>query len=88
MLAAVLQKRIANGSVVPMIEKPKHDAINKEVKKTVDLFYKGDKLTEFEVDVQRMYLSLKMAKLQKYKRRPSIRFKVRWTLSDLNRYQD
>jgi hypothetical protein len=53
-----------------------------------NVFYEGEPLTDFEVDVQRMYLSQKVYKHSKYEKRKSMRFKVRWTISDLNRYQD
>jgi len=35
-----------------------------------------------------MYLSEKLGKQQTYKKRQSFRYKVRWSISDLNRYQD
>lgn len=77
-----------NGSVVPMLEKPKHDEIKKEIEKLLDVFYNGDKLTDIEKDVQRMYLGKKLDKQNTYKNRKNYRYKVRWTLSDLNRYQE
>ena len=40
-----------NGSVVPMIEKPKIDEINQECEKLRSVFYDGDKLTPLEVDI-------------------------------------
>ena len=46
-----------NGSVVPLIQKPKHDAIIKKAKAFNDIFYRGDKLTDFELDVERMYVA-------------------------------
>jgi len=75
-----------NGSVVPMLEKPKHDEIKQNTKNVLDLFYQGDKLTHLEEDIQRMYLGKKLTKQNKYKSRKNFRFKVRWTISDLNRY--
>lgn len=67
LLHNILQKRIMNGSVVSLIEKPKIDEINKDCDKLRDVFYNGDKLTDLEVDIQRMYLSAKVAKGAKYK---------------------
>jgi len=83
-----MQKLVMNGSVVPMLEKPKHDEIKKETEKLLDVFYNGDKLTDIEKDVQRMYLGKKLDKQNTYKNRKNYRYKVRWTLSDLNRYQE
>ena len=83
-----MQKLVMNGSVVPMLEKPKHDEIKKEITKVMHTFYEGDQLTNLERDVQRMYLGKKLDKQNKYKSRKNFRFKVRWTISDLNRYQE
>jgi len=55
-----------NGSVVPMLEKPKHDAIAKKVKALNEVFYVGDKLSAFEDDIERMYMSEKMDKHHNY----------------------
>lgn len=35
-----------------------------------------------------MYIADKMEKYNTYIKRKSLRYKVRWTVSDLNRYQD
>jgi hypothetical protein len=40
-----------NGSVVPMIEKPKLDEINTESERLRNVFYEGDKLTDLECDI-------------------------------------
>ena len=77
-----------NGSVVPLIEKVKHDSIAKKVKEWVKVFYVGDELTDFEREVERQYLFAKNQKVEKFKKRKSTRYKVRWTMSDLNRYQE
>lgn len=77
-----------NGSTVPLIDKPRHDKIIKKAKELNEVFYNGDKLTSFEQDVERMYISEKMEKYSTYVKRKSLRYKVRWTMSDLNRYQD
>ena len=50
--------------------------------------YEGEELTEFEKDLQRIYLSNKLQKHVKFQSRKVNRFKVKWTVSDLNRYQD
>ena len=83
-----MQKRVMNGSVVPMIEKPKQDKINEDLKKWTDMFYVGEKLTDYELDVERQYLSKKYLKHINFSKRKSSRYKVRWTVSDLNRYQE
>jgi hypothetical protein len=45
---AILQKVVMNGSVVPLIEKVKHDEIRDKVNKLHSVFYNGDPLTAFE----------------------------------------
>jgi hypothetical protein len=75
-----------NGSVVPKIEKPRHDEIKQKVKNIQNIFYKGDELTSYEQDVERMYVADKLEKLNLYAKRKSLRYKVRWTISDLNKY--
>lgn len=50
------------------------------------MFYNGDQLTDLEVDIERMYISDKMEKYNTYLKRKTMRYKVRWTVSDLNRY--
>ena len=45
---AILQKVVMNGSVVPLIEKVKHDEIRDKVNKLHSVFYNGDQLTAFE----------------------------------------
>ena len=83
---AILQKVILNGSVVPMIDKAKHDQIKAKVKKIQSIFYNGDPLTDLEVDIERMYINDKSEKVTAYGKRKSLRYKVRWTISDLNRH--
>ena len=46
-----------------MVDKPNHDRILKQSAELVRIFYKGDKLTNFELDIERMYISAKMDKL-------------------------
>jgi hypothetical protein len=88
MYEAFLQKLVMNGSVVSILDKPKHDEIKAKAKKLQRMFYYGDTLSDFEVDIERMYISDKMEKYNTYQKRKSMRYKVRWTVSDLNRYQD
>ena len=45
-------------------------------------------MTDYELDVERQYLSKKFEKHINFSKRKSTRFKVRWTVSDLNRYQE
>jgi len=85
---AILQKVVMNGSVVPLIEKTKHDAIREKVAKLHRVFYQGDPLTAFEEDVERIYVNDKHEKVAAYTKRKSLRYKVRWTISDLNKHQD
>jgi len=54
----------------------------------MNIFYKGDKLSPLELDIERMYISEKLDKHQNYQKKKSYRFKVRWTSSDFNRFQD
>ena len=83
---AILQKVIMNGSVVPLIEKAKHDAIREKVNKLQKIFYQGDPLTAFEEDIERIYVNDKHEKVAAYTKRKSLRYKVRWTISDLNKH--
>lgn len=57
MYTEVMKKRVMNGSVVPMLEKPRHDAINKKLDKLTKTFYDGDQLTPIEIDIERQYMS-------------------------------
>ena len=75
-----------NGSVVPLIEKAKHDAIRKKVNALHKIFYNGDPLTAFEEDIERMYVNDKHEKVAAYNKRKSLRYKVRWSISDLNKH--
>lgn len=77
-----------NGSTVDSIDKPKHDKIRDQAAELTHAFYQGEKLTSFESDIERMYISAKLEKHQAYQKRKSMRYKVRWTVSDLNKYQD
>jgi len=83
-----MQKRVMNGSVVPMLEKPKHDAIVNKIDKMLDTFYNGDKLTDLELDIERQYLAVKYQKMSAYSEKTLSKNKTVWTISDLNRYQD
>ena len=66
---ALCQKQIMNGSVPSIIDKPKEDNIRKQGRDLQDVFYKGDKLSPLEYDIERMYISEKMEKHQNYKKR-------------------
>ena len=57
MYAEAMQKKVMNGSVVPMLEKPKHDEIQAKLDKLFDVFYFGDKLSSIELDIERQYLA-------------------------------
>jgi hypothetical protein len=41
-----------NGSVVPLIEKPRHDEIKQKVNKLIDIYYRGDKKTDLEEEIE------------------------------------
>lgn len=45
-----------NGSVVPMVDKPKHDEIKDKIDEKFRVFYEGDKLSDLELDIERHYL--------------------------------
>ena len=62
LIEAVYQKRITNGEVPDMMEKPKHDAIKKQTDELLHVFYHGDRLTDLEYDIERMYISEKLSK--------------------------
>lgn len=53
MCAEAMQKKVMNGSVVPMLEKPKHDAIQEKLDKHFNTFYEGEKLSALEEDLER-----------------------------------
>lgn len=86
MIEEILKKRVMNGSVVSLLDKPKHDEICKETEDHADIFYNGQPLTSFELELERMYVDAKLTKHNEYKRRKVQRFKVKWTVSDLNRH--
>ena len=75
-----------NGSVVSLLDKPKHDQIVAQTEAYADIFYNGEPLTNFELEVERMYVDAKLSKHNEYKRRRASRFKVKWTITDLNRH--
>ena len=57
LIEEVLKKRVTNGSVISMLDKPKHDELVEKTQEKVDMFYFGEKLTPFELDVERIYLT-------------------------------
>lgn len=77
-----------NGQVVSLVDYNEHEALRKKADKIYDIFYNGDKLSGFERDVERRYLAAKLEKLNKYKKAKTERYKVRWTISDINRFQE
>ncbi|CAI2359543.1 unnamed protein product [Moneuplotes crassus] len=81
-------KVLMNGQVPSLADYNEHEAIKKKADDLFDVFYNGDKLTSFERDIERRYLAAKFEKLSKYKKNKSERYKVRWTLSDINRFQE
>jgi len=86
MYAEAMQKKVMNGSVVPMLDKPRHDEIEAKLEKFFNVFYVGDKLSPLELDIERQYLSQKYAKTNAFRDRPTTKNKTKWTISDLNRY--
>ena len=83
MYAEAMQKRVMNGSVVPLLEKPKHDAIEQKLRKLFKVFYQGDDLTPLELDIERQYIAHKYQKASAYKDKRTLRNKTHWTISDL-----
>lgn len=75
-----------NGSVPSMTDLNKHSVITKKIEDLTRIFYFGEPLTALELDIQRIYLDNKYKKNNKYEQRKARRFKVKWTVSDLNRY--
>lgn len=86
MIEEILKKRVMNGSVVPLIDKPKHEAIVEKTEALFDVFHNGDKLSPYEIELERMYVDAKLTKHHEYKKRKVMRYKVKWTVSDLNRH--
>ena len=56
MYAEAMQKRVMNGSVVPLLEKSKQEAIESKLAKMFEVFYRGDKLSDLELDIERHYM--------------------------------
>lgn len=48
-----MQKKVMNGSVVPLLDKPKHDKIQGKLDDFFHIFYDGEKLTPLELDIER-----------------------------------
>lgn len=82
------KKVLMNGQVVGLGEYNDHEAVKQKADELFDIFYNGEKLTPFERDIERRYLATKLEKMSKYKKNKSERYKVRWTLSDINRFQE
>ena len=75
-----------NGQVVSLMDKPRHDRIRTRIGQLQSVFYNGDVLSDFEQDIERMYVNDKHEKVAAYAKRKSLRYKVRWSISDLNRH--
>lgn len=86
MIEEILKKRVMNGSVPNSVDLPRQREIDEECAALQKIFYDGEELTDFEKDLQRIYLSNKLQKHVKFQSRKVNRFKVKWTISDLNRY--
>ena len=69
MIEQAMQKQVMNGSVVPLLEKPKHDEIKADLKKWFSTFYNGEKLTRYEKDLESQYLLVKFQKNKQYHRK-------------------
>jgi len=76
-----------DGSTVPLVEKPSQDVIKGQADALVDVFYHGDPMSDYEQDLETMYMGKKMKKSQMFTKRKSLRYKVRFTYSDVNRIQ-
>lgn len=77
-----------NGQVPSIGDYNEYVALRKKADDIFDIFYNGEKLSGFERDLERRYISKKMEKVSKYNKVKSLRYKVRWTLSDINRFQE
>lgn len=88
MIEAIKQKIVMNGSVPSIMDKPRHDIIVREALSLHRQFYEGEELTILEKDIERTYITDKLYKLKKWRRRKSYRFKVKWTNSDYNCLQE
>jgi hypothetical protein len=75
-----------NGQVVSLMDKPRQDRIRTRIGQLQSVFYNGDVLSDFEQDIERMYVNDKHEKVAAYAKRKSLRYKVRWSISDLNRH--
>jgi hypothetical protein len=69
-----------------MVDMAKHQKIREKAREIKNIFYQGDKLTPYEEDIERMYVNEKHEKVAAYNKRKSLRYKVRWTISDLNKH--
>lgn len=57
MLEECLKKKVMNGSVPALADTPKVEELAKQCDYWRDVFYNGIALSDFETDVQRIYLS-------------------------------
>jgi len=61
-----MQKKVMNGSVVSSLDLPKSRKIEEKCEELSHIFYEGEVLSDFEKDVQRIYLSNKLQKHVKF----------------------
>lgn len=64
-----LRKVLMNGQVPLMEDYEKMESLRKKADEIVDIFYNGDKLTNYEKDVEKRYLVLKYEKSRNYQKR-------------------
>jgi hypothetical protein len=67
---AYVNKVLLNGQVVSLGDYNEYVGTKKTCDKLVKIFYQGEELTEFELDLEKIYLAEKLTKHMKYKRRP------------------
>jgi hypothetical protein len=85
---AYAKKVLMNGQVVKLGDYNEFVNIKKKADDLFDIFYNGERLTSFEEEIERKYIGEKFIKMSKAKKNKSQRYKVRWTLSDINRFQE
>lgn len=81
-------KNLLNGQVPKLVDYNLANEIRDETDKIFDQFYNGEPLTDFERDLEKRYLALKYQKFLKFKQRKNDKYRVNWTLNDINRYQE
>ena len=56
-----------NGSVPSIFDLKEQERVDNESAALINTFYNGEKLSPLEYDIERMYISEKLEKFQKYK---------------------